>query len=69
MEMIFYTPQEVADLLKLEVGTVYSYIKSGKLPAARIGNRYRIRKSDVDAFITAATVTPDPARRGSEDLK
>jgi excisionase family DNA binding protein len=69
MEAGFLTPQEVADLLKLEVGTVYGYIKSGKLRAIRVGNRYRIQKTDLDAFINAAAVTPARAPSGSEALK
>jgi len=64
MEMTFLTPQEVADLLKLEVGTVYGYIRSGKLRAVRIGNRFRVEKDDLDAFIAAARVTPAGASTG-----
>lgn len=54
METVFYTPQEVADLLKLRVITVYDYIKMGKLTAARFGNRYRIAREDLEAFLEAA---------------
>jgi len=54
METVFYTPQEVADLLKLRVVTVYDYIKMGKLTAARLGNRYRIAREDLEAFLEAA---------------
>jgi len=67
METMFYTPQEVADLLKLRVDTVYDYIRSGKLGAVRIGNRYRVQKAALDAFIAAATVGPVQPGAGSED--
>ncbi len=60
MEPTFFTPQEVADILKLEVGTVYGYVRSGRLRAVRIGNRYRIEKRDLDAFLQARIVAPAP---------
>lgn len=46
-----YTPREVAELLKLRVNTVYQYIRMGKLPAAKFGNRYRITREDLGRFI------------------
>ena len=51
MEML-YTPQEVAEKLKLSKYTVYSLIKSGSLDAIRIGKRmYRIKDSDLRRFM------------------
>jgi excisionase family DNA binding protein len=51
METVFYTPKEVAERLKLRVQTVYDYIRKGRLPAIRLGNRCRIAESDLDAFL------------------
>ena len=51
MEHEFYTPQEVAQRLRLNVNTIYEYIRMGKLPAARFGNRYRITESDLTQFV------------------
>ena len=51
MDIKFYTPQEVADMLRLGVNTVYEYIRMGKLPAVRFGNRYRITAEDFEQFI------------------
>jgi excisionase family DNA binding protein len=51
METTYYTPQEVAQILKLRVQTVYDYIRQGKLAAARFGNRWRIAPVDFDAFV------------------
>lgn len=51
MDATYYTPQEVARLLKLRVRTVYDYIREGKLAAARFGNRWRIAPADFDAFV------------------
>ena len=51
METQFYTPQEVANILRLNVNTVYEYIRMGKLRAARFGNRYRITEDDIQRFV------------------
>jgi excisionase family DNA binding protein len=45
------TVEQVADYLQLNKLTVYKYIRDGRLPAARLGKAYRIRLSDVDAFL------------------
>lgn len=44
----YYTPQEVADLLKLHYNTIRRMIKSGELPAEKIGRQWRIRKADLE---------------------
>lgn len=45
------TVEQVADYLQLNKLTVYKYIREGRLPAARLGKGYRIRSSDVEAFL------------------
>jgi excisionase family DNA binding protein len=47
----FLTVQEVADVLRISTMTVYRLIKSGDLPAARIGKSFRVSEDDLDAFI------------------
>ena len=54
METAFYTPREVADLLKLRTETIYEYVREGKLRALRFGNRYRISQADLEAFLAKA---------------
>ncbi len=49
----FLTVAEVAGSLRVSTMTVYRLIKAGDLPAARIGKSYRIRRHDVDAFLSA----------------
>lgn len=44
----YYTPQEVADLLKLHYNTIRRMIKSGELPAEKIGRQWRIRRADLE---------------------
>lgn len=57
METTFYTPQEVAERLRLNVNTVYEYIRMGKLRAARFGNRYRISEADMQHFVEQQLTT------------
>jgi excisionase family DNA binding protein len=36
--------------------TVYRLIKAGELPAVRVGKNYRIRESDLEAFLVDRSV-------------
>lgn len=47
----FLTVQEVADLMRVSSMTVYRLIKSGDLPAVRVGRSFRVRDDDVDAYL------------------
>ncbi len=48
----FYSIKEVAKFLKVAYLTVYRWIQSGKLLAYKAGKQYRIKKIDLDLFIT-----------------
>ena len=48
----YYTIEEVAKLLKVVYLTVYRWIQSGKLTAYKAGKQYRIKKEDLDTFMT-----------------
>ena len=56
------TVGEVATLMRVSNMTVYRMIKSGQLGAIRVGKNYRIRRSDVERYLT------DRAVRIEEDL-
>lgn len=47
----FYTPKEIADILKLNIMTIYRYIKSKKIDALKIGKEFRIEKQSFDKFV------------------
>ena len=47
----FYTTYELAEMLKINVMTVYRYIKSGKLIAHKLGKEYRVSKVDLERFL------------------
>lgn len=50
-DKIFYTANEVAELLSVSSATVRNWVKSGELDAIRIGSVLRIRKEGVDQLI------------------
>jgi excisionase family DNA binding protein len=60
------TVEQVAQLLKVIPDTVRTWIQSGALTASRPGNgtrpgrKYRIRRSDMDAFVAASQRRPAP---------
>ena len=51
MTRMFLTAKEVANTLKLNILTVYEYIRNGKLRAIKFGRSYRIEEKDLDKFI------------------
>lgn len=53
------TPKQVADYLQLHVMTIYRHIHAGKLPATKIGGRYRIKRQHVEELLSA-----EPNNRG-----
>lgn len=48
---IFLTPKEVSEILRLNVLTVYDYIRNGELEAVRLGRSYRIEEKELQKFI------------------
>ncbi len=57
------TPEEVADYLRVNPHTAYRLLRSGRLPGAKIGHQWRVRKADLDAYLDrrvgAAPITPE----------
>jgi excisionase family DNA binding protein len=51
MEEKYYTPQEIASILKVNYMTVYRWIRASKLDAYQVQKQYRIKESDFKKFI------------------
>lgn len=49
----YYSIAEVAKTLKVAYLTVYRWIHSGKLIAYKAGKQYRVKKTDLDSFVTS----------------
>lgn len=50
------TVAEVAGAMRVSNMTVYRLIKSGELPAVRVGKNYRLRESDLERFLEERSV-------------
>jgi excisionase family DNA binding protein len=58
------TIREVADYLKVNEKTVYGLAQKRRIPAFKVGGRWRFRRADLDAWISAQTADADsPAAR------
>lgn len=47
----FYTAKELAQLLKVDVVTIYRKIRSRKLKAYKIGKEFRIDRKEFERFL------------------
>ena len=47
----FYTAKELAEKLRVNIMTIYRYIKAGRLKAHKIGKDFRIEKSEYERFL------------------
>ena len=50
----YYTAKELAEMLSLNVMTIYRYIDAGKLKAYKIGKEFRIEKAEFERFMNKA---------------
>ena len=53
------TSHELADYLKVDLRTVYRYIKQGHIPKVKVGGRWRFRRGDIEAWLRGDTVEID----------
>jgi excisionase family DNA binding protein len=53
------TAEQAAQYLQIHKVTVYKYIRSGLLPAVKLGKVYRIYRKDVEALL-ATLRAPEP---------
>lgn len=51
MQKEFYKTEELAEKLRVNVMTIYRYIKAGKLKAHKIGKEFRIDKEEFETFL------------------
>ncbi len=47
----FYLAEELAAKLRVNIMTIYRYIKAGKLKAHKIGKEFRIPKDEFERFL------------------
>lgn len=47
----FYTAQELANKLRVNIMTIYRYIKADKIKAYKLGKEFRIEKKEYKDFL------------------
>jgi len=47
----YYTPKEISDKLKLNVRTVYKWIREGRVNAIKLGDVWRISESELNRIL------------------
>jgi len=52
MENVYYTVDEIANLLKVHRNTVIRWINTGKLKTLKTVRSYRIKHQDLQNFLT-----------------
>ena len=62
----FYTPDELASLLKVTRQAVYNWIQEGRMEAVRIGRTVRIPADEVERLLREGR-SPRRAEREGED--
>ena len=53
----FLTTDEVMAYLRVNTRTIYRLIRTGDLPAVRVGRQWRFRRVDLDAWLDQAPVS------------
>ncbi|MFP4149201.1 MAG: helix-turn-helix domain-containing protein [Nitriliruptoraceae bacterium] len=52
------TAAEVADQLRVSTMTIYRLIRSGELPAVRVGRNYRVPVAELERYLAQQVVDP-----------
>ena len=52
----YMTPEETAELVKIDVAAIMGLIETGKLRAIRLGNAVRIREADLEQFLETCAI-------------
>ena len=55
----YYTPQEVADKLKVNTRTLYRWIHEGKLKAVKVGELWRISETELSRILSGEDSSTD----------
>jgi PTS system nitrogen regulatory IIA component len=50
--------KELADYLKVNVTTIYLWSQRGQIPAMKVGNLWRYRRSDIEDWLNAQRNQP-----------
>ena len=51
MEVNLFTVEQLATALSIGKNSAYALIRSGKIPAKKLGRKYFIKKENIDKFL------------------
>ena len=54
--MVFYTPEQIAEILQVKPSLVYSLLKRGQLSGVRFGQNWRISDNQLQSFLQLHSV-------------
>jgi len=55
MELNYYTTEEIATLLKVDIETVRRWLRDGKLKGIKAGDSWRVAERELTAFLSNAS--------------
>lgn len=55
MDPRYYTVDEIKDMLHLSSRTILNYIRSNKLKAMKLGGKWLIKETELEAFLENAS--------------
>jgi excisionase family DNA binding protein len=55
---MYYTPEEIAERLKVTRRSVYTWLLSGQLRGLRAGDKWRVAEPDLTAFLEGDRPAP-----------
>jgi hypothetical protein len=55
MEVETLTVEEVAKYLRVSRQTVYALVRANKIPHFKVGNKVRVKRSDLEAMTNTST--------------
>ena len=62
-EKPFLTLEEVAEYLNVDYQLIYKLVKTGQLPAIKVGRVFRIRASDLENYFTENSTAPESGHK------
>ena len=62
------TVQEVADYLKVSRTTVWRWCSTGALPACKVGRGWRVRREELERFLTQDVQVSGPPAQSIAEL-
>ena len=61
--------EEVAQYLKMSERAIYDWVKTGKIPAFKLGNTWRFKKSEIDGWMESNRTGPTPTKFPVSDIQ